>query len=250
MGTRQDADDERDWRTSVAALIAGAIIWEGLSWVSGRGPSCSHVVLTLVALVRSGVLLPALLTSLASLVVGFVAAATLGVTVGLIIGRSVVAERLVDVYLDAAMAAPTLIYVPVLFALFGVSRASQVAVVFAYAFFIIVTTSSAAVRAVDARLVDMAQTFGATRRQMLWSVALPAARPLVLTGLSLGVTRAVKGMVVGEMVIALSGIGALLRAAGARFDMADTLALLLAIVLVSVVCNLLVGRIGRAVIDA
>ncbi len=238
-----------DWRTSLTALAAGAVVWELTARLSVALPPFSVVVGTLIELLRGDVLLPALATSLASLAVGFSCAAAAGLTLGLVLGRSRTAEHLSDVYLDAVMSAPTLIYVPFLFALFGVSRASQVAVVFAYAFFIIVTTTSAAVKQMDRRLIDMARAFGATDRQILWRVALPAARPMVLIGLSLGVTRAVKGMVVGEMVIALSGVGALLRASAARFDLAQTLALLLVVVIVSAACNLLVGRAGRALID-
>lgn len=255
MELRQVADDRigplahADPRSSAASLAAGAAVWEIAARVWGTLPPFSVVLLTLFELLRGDVLLPALATSLASLVIGFSGAAIGGVTIGLVIGRSRTVEHLVGLYLDAAMSAPTLIYVPLLFALFGVSRASQVAVVFAYAFFIIVTTTSAAVKQLDHRLIDMARSLGATDRQLLWRVALPSARPMVLTGLSLGVTRAVKGMVVGEMVIALSGVGALLRTSGARFDMAQTLALLLVIVLVSVTCNGLVGRAGRAWID-
>lgn len=237
-----------DWRIGACSIVAGAATWE-LAAGLGPLPSLTVVARELVHLVQRGVLLPSLAASLSSLLAGFVAAAAAGTLLGVAIGRSSTVEQLIDVYLDAAMSAPTLIYVPLLFAMFGVTRASQVAVVFAYAFFIIVSTTSAAVRGVDRRLIDMARTFGASRRQLFWSVLLPAARPLILTGLSLGVTRAVKGMVVGEMVIALSGIGALLRGASARVDLPQTVALLVVILAVSLGANLLVSRLGRILTD-
>lgn len=249
MGSRDRVDDvvaeaPGGWR-AVASLAAGLAVWEALPRVGGPVPPFSRVIATTVAMAREGALVEALATSLLALAVGFAAAAAAGLTAGVVIGRSRTIERMADVYLDAVMSAPTLIYVPVLFALFGVSRASQVAVVFIYAVFVIVETTSAGVRAADARLVDMARVFGADDRQVLTRVALPAAAPLVLTGLSLGLTRAVKGMVVGEMVISLSGLGAMLRARGARFDLDGMLALLLVVVLVSAVCNLGVAAVRR-----
>lgn len=247
--TANVAAPESDARTTVVSLGVGAAIWELVARVSDRLPSLGVVLSELVELTRTGVLMPSLAASLASLAIGLIAAAVVGVFLGVLIGRWRTIEHLVDVYLDAVMSAPTLIYVPILFALFGVSRASQVAVVFAYAFFIIVTTTSAAVRGVDMRLVDMARAFGASERQLFWTVVLPASRATMLTGLSLGATRAVKGMVVGEMVIALSGLGALLRTASARVDVERTLALLLVILVVSVCSHFVVGRLGRAWID-
>jgi NitT/TauT family transport system permease protein len=176
---------------------------------------------------------------------GLSAASVVGILVGVLMARSATIGHLIGIYFDALMAAPTLTYVPVLFALFGITRATQVAVIFTYAFFVIAGTTCSGVRAVDQRLVDMASTFGASERQIFWTVALPGARPFVLTGLELGTTRAVKGMVVGEMMIALSGLGAMLRAYGAQFDIRRIFALLLVIILVAVGSNMLVGALGR-----
>lgn len=237
------------WR-AVVSLGAGAAAWEMTAGLVGRFPlpAPSAVVLAAVAMARDGGLLQAVAASLGSLVLGFLGAAVLGVGLGVLIGRSLTVERMLDIYLDAVMSAPTLVYVPVLFALFGVSRASQVAVVFAYAFFVIVETTSAGVKQTDGRLIDMARAFGASEQQVFTAIELPAAAPFVLTGLGLGMTRAVKGMVVGEMVIALSGLGAMLRSRGARFDLEGVLALLLVIVIVSVVCNLAVQALGRRLV--
>jgi NitT/TauT family transport system permease protein len=234
----------------VASLGLGALAWEIAASTSGRFPlpALSDVITTTVELATQGMLLPALRASLFGLAIGYAAAALIGVLLGAAIGLSRTVEHLVDVYLDAIMSAPTLIYVPVFFALFGVSRASQIAVVFAYAFFVIVETTAAGVRATDRRLVDMARSFGAGRRQVLARVALPSAAPFVLTGLSLGMTRAVTGMVVGEMVIALTGLGAMLRTRGARFDLEGVLSLLLVIVVVSVLCNAAVDEVGRRLV--
>jgi NitT/TauT family transport system permease protein len=221
------------------AIIGGLAVWQIAAMMADRPwlPPLSSVTATLALMAEEGDLGRAIAASLLSLVIGYPAAAAAGIAVGALMGRSYIVRHSMDIYFDAAMAAPTLIYVPVLFALFGVSRASQVAVVFAYAFFVVAAMTEAGIRGVDQRLVDMSRAFGASERQVFQRIALPAALPSVLTGLRLGAARAVKGMVVGEMVIALSGLGARLKASGGRFDMTGVLAVLLVVLAISLSVN-------------
>ncbi|MGH2606797.1 MAG: ABC transporter permease subunit, partial [Anaerolineales bacterium] len=118
----------------------------------------------------------------------------------------------------------------------GLARAvsGMVAVVFLYSFFVIVANTMAGVRAGDAALTEMARSFGAGERQILFRVILPGALPLVMAGLRLGMARAMKGMINGEMFIALMGLGALVRTYGGRFDAVHVLGVLFVIVAVAV----------------
>jgi NitT/TauT family transport system permease protein len=211
-------------------------------------PPFTSVLAAVAAMAARGDLAQPVAASLASLAIGYPAAAAAGILAGALMGRSYVVRHLFDVYFDALMASPTLIYVPVLFGLFGVTRTSQVAVVFAYAFFVIAAMTEAGIRDADRRLIEMARAFGASDWQLFRTVTLPAAMPSVLAGLRLGAARAVKGMVVGEMVIALSGLGAVLKAAGGRFDLEGVLSVLLVILAVSVGCNALIRTLESRVL--
>ena len=131
------------------------------------------------------------------------------------------------------LAAPNLVFVPILAALLGVGRPTQVAVVFLYAFFPVTATTAAAIRLADSALVEMARAFGAGGRQLFWKVLVPGSTPMILTGLRIGMVRAVKGMITGEMLVAVSGLGALARIYGSRFDAERALAVLLVIVAVA-----------------
>jgi ABC-type nitrate/sulfonate/bicarbonate transport system permease component len=99
--------------------------------------------------------------------------------------------------------------------------------------------TEAGLRGVDRRLVEMARAFGASEGQVFRRVVVPAAVPSVLTALRVGAARAVKGMVVGEMVIALGGLGARLKVSGSRFDMTGVLAVLLVVLAISLSVNAL-----------
>jgi NitT/TauT family transport system permease protein len=182
---------------------------------------------------------------LSSLAVGFGLAVAVGLPLGALMGRYRAVEHLFDLYLYAFLATPNLIYVPILFALFGVGREAQVALVFLYAFFVILANTMTGVQASDAALEEMARSFGAREPHLLRRVVLPGALPMVMAGLRLGMGRAVKGMINGEMFIALTGLGALIRTYGGRFEADKVLGVLLVIVALAVAAVGLVQALER-----
>ena len=145
------------------------------------------------------------------------------------------------------MSSPTLIWVPILFAFFGVSRMSQVFLVFLYAFWLIVANTLTGIRTVDPALIEMARSFVANERQLFWKVMLPGAMPLTMNGLRVGVGRAIKGMVNGEMFIALIGLGALIKRFGSQFRVDRVLGILLVIMIVAIILTNIVQYIDRRV---
>ena len=63
----------------------------------------------------------------------------------------------------------------------------------------------------------MARSFGAREREIFLKIKLPAALPAIMAGLRLGMGRAVKGLVTGEMLLTLTGIGAMIMQYGSAF---------------------------------
>lgn len=82
---------------------------------------------------------------------------------------------------------------------------------------------------------------------MLLRVVLPAAAPMILAGVRLGVGRAVTGMINGEMFIAVVGLGHVVTEAGGRFDSAGVLAVLLVVIAVALTATALVQAVDRRV---
>ena len=153
----------------------------------------STVFVTSVRLLSKSDVQAHLLASVSSLLIGFSLSTFFGVTVGALMGRYRTVEHLLDLYLDAFLASPSLIYVPILFAFFGVGRATQIGVVFLYSFFVIVAYTMTGVRSVDKALIEMARSFGANEGHLFSKITLPAAFPSILTGLRIAAGRAVKG---------------------------------------------------------
>ncbi|MBM4298785.1 MAG: ABC transporter permease subunit, partial [Deltaproteobacteria bacterium] len=122
----------------------------------------------------------------------------------------------------------------------GLSDASRIAIIVVYAAFVIVINTATAVRTVDPSLVEMARSFGCRERQIFSRILLPAALPLVFAGIRLGMGRAVKGMINGEMLIAFVGLGALAQKYGAQFDAAKVFAIAMVVLIIGLVSNALV----------
>jgi NitT/TauT family transport system permease protein len=236
-------------RPALLALLMGACIWEavGRLWQIPFLPPFSHVLSAAAGLIASGEVLGYLAASMVALISGYGLAVVAGVALGLLMGRYRKVEHVLDPYISAMLATPKILLVPVLFALFGVSRTVQVAVVFLSAFFVIVVNTMSGIRNVDASTVEMARSFGASERQLFTKVLLPGSLPLTMAGLRLGMGRGVKGMINAEMFIVVFGLGGLLRTYGSRFDAQKVFAILLIVVVVALACTYVVQSIERHV---
>lgn len=233
--------------TNLASILTLAIIWEAL----GRGlqtiliPPLSQIASAWYRLLTNGGLLENLIMSLGTLAVGFFLALILGVVIGVLMGRFQGVEHLLDLYINALMAAPTISFIPVLILWFGLGVQSRIAVVFLFSFFVIAINTVTGVKHVDPVLVEMARSFGAKGKELFFRVELPAALPMIMAGVRLGMGRAVKGMVTGEMLLALTGIGAMIMQYGAAFATDALFAIILTILGVALISMKLVEVIDR-----
>lgn len=222
------------WRTgpALSALMVGAALWELASRAFSLPfiPPTRAIAAAFWRMTLSGELLNSLRDSLLMLAMGFGLAALTGVPVGLLTGRYRRVADVIDPYLDALLSVPSLLLVPVFFGVFGLGRATHVAVVFVYTFVVIAVMTRSGLATLDPALVEMARSFGASEPQIMRRVLLPGALPAVVAGLQLGVGRAIRGLVNVEMLMGTAGLGALLRRYGARFDAASVYGVLLVLV--------------------
>lgn len=150
-----------------------------------------------------------LLQSLEHMFIGYVLAAVVGVSVGVLIGYYRTVEYVVDPYVRALFVTSLEALLPLLIIVFGVGLKLRVVTVFLFAILHIVMNVSAGVKNVDRELLMTARAFGASRYQTFRSVVIPATLPFVLAGLRLGLGHALKGMVVVEIWV-FAATGALL----------------------------------------
>jgi len=234
----------------LGALVGLVAAWEFLGRLnlSLFIPPVSHVAAVWWGLVTDGTLPGAAASSLWSLVKGFVPAALLGVGLGLAMGRFALVRYLLDGYVNTLMSAPLSALVPVLIALFGIRDTVVAATVFMFSFFVIVVNTVTGVRGTDRSLVEMARIFDAGELALFWRIYLPAALPAIMLGLRLGAIQAVKGMVVGEMLISLIGLGERLIYYGNTFLITHLYAVILSVLLIAVCTSQLAQALDRALI--
>jgi NitT/TauT family transport system permease protein len=231
----------------ILALLAGAALWEVLGWSLGLQwlPPFSKVMEALVQFVGSGVILANLRSSLQGLIIGFSLSLILGLFLGSLMGRYRNVEKALDLYVHALFVCPSIVLAPIFFAIFGLSDAARIAIILSYSMFVIVINTATAIRTVDPSLVEMARSFGCREAQIFMRILLPASLPLVFAGIRLGVGRAVKGMINGEMLIAFVGLGALAQRYGAQFDTAKVFAIAMVVLIIGLISNALVQMLDN-----
>jgi ABC-type nitrate/sulfonate/bicarbonate transport system permease component len=218
----------------LAALLG---IWEyvGRQSESFTFAPPSSVLPAAEEMIASGELGSAAIASLAALMLGFALAALAGIGIGYAMGWWRTVGRTLDPFVAAMFVVPVAALVPVIIVWLGLGLAARVLVIFLFAVFEITLSAAAGVRNVDPAMIDVARSFGASRRSLLWKVALPGSLPFVFVGLRIGAARALKGMVVAEMLIAVTGLGGLIIEYADVFQMDRVLVAIVTIVLMGIV---------------
>jgi NitT/TauT family transport system permease protein len=233
--------------TNMLSILSLAAAWRvaGRMFDSILIPPLTKIGAAWWKLFLSGKLLTNLTASLWTLAAGFVLAVLIGIIVGLLMGRFRAVEHFLDLYINSLMSAPTTAFVPVLIMWFGLGVESRIAVVFLFAVFVVIINTMTGVKQVDNVLVEMARSFGAREREVFFKIMLPAAMPAIMAGVRLGMGRAVKGMVTAEMLLTLTGIGAMIMQYGSAFATDSLFAIILTILLVAMLAMKLVQIIDQ-----
>ena len=229
------------------SVVTLALLWEiaGRTGNSRLLPPLSIVVVAWFELLVSGQLFRALSVSLQAMALGYVLSVLFGVPLGLLMGRYRRLESFLDIYMTALLTVPMISFIPFLVIAFGLGLHSRVWIVFLFAFVIIAINTTAGVRNVDATLTEMARSFGARESDLFLKVILPAALPMIMAGLRLGMGRAVLGMVTSELILAVVGFGAMLMTFSASYNSPALFATILTIVLLAVALLAVIQYLDR-----
>jgi ABC-type nitrate/sulfonate/bicarbonate transport system permease component len=232
---------------NILSIVTFALLWEivGRMMDTTLIPPLSKIASAWLRLLMNGKLLENLAMSLWTLAAGFLLAVTLGVIIGVLMGRFSQVEHFLDLYINALMSAPMTAFVPLLIMWFGLGVQSRIAVVFLFAFFVIVINTMTGVKQVDRIFVEMARSFGAKELEVFFKVVLPAAMPAIMAGVSIGMGRAVKGMVTAEMLLTLTGVGGMIMQYGSAFATDALFAVILTILMVAMIAMQLVKIVDR-----
>jgi NitT/TauT family transport system permease protein len=130
-------------------------------------------------------------------------------------------------WVNIFISAPISALVPILMALIGIGETTVVVTVFLFAVFVIILDTQVGIKQADRSLVEMARCFGATPKQLYTKIIFLSALPEILAGIRLGVIRGVKGVVIGQLLIAILGVGELFELYSQHFLMEEFWALVI-----------------------
>jgi NitT/TauT family transport system permease protein len=174
---------------------------------------------------------------------GFFIGSLGGVVLGIWLGVSPFASRLLSPYLNALNALPKVALAPLFVLWFGLGIESKIALAAVLVLFLVFLNTFAGVREVDQDLIDCARLMKARRTQVITKVIIPSALSWVFAGLKISVPYALIGAVLGEMIAANRGLGYLVQFSGSQFDSAGVFAVLFVIALLAVFLNFLVESV-------
>jgi len=193
-------------------LIAGVAIlglWEGVvrAFAPAYVAKPSGIAMAIPKVIVDPTFLQASTVTLTAVAQGLAIALVFGTLIGLLIGRSITADRMLRHYVNGFYAVPMVVVLPLFSLWFGYSGATRLAtIVFSSLFSIIVNVADGA-RAVPREYVEVSRSFRAGRISTLIEVVLPASMPYFLAGLRLAAGRALIGAVVAEFFTAIGGLG-------------------------------------------
>jgi len=185
----------------IAAFILG---WELLVRLNGIAPiylpAPSSILRYLFGMLADGSLLYNLGVTFMRILGGFLVAAVSGIVVGMIMGMSPLAARIVDPWIAALYPLPKISLIPLLIIWLGTGESYRIVISAVTAFFPVAISTYAAIRQVDLGLLKAAKDLGANARQIQMNIVLPAALPGILSGLHLGMGVTIIMVVAAEMI--------------------------------------------------
>jgi NitT/TauT family transport system permease protein len=234
---------------TMTSLLFWAALWElaGRAGLSTFIPPLSSILARLDELFRIDAFWAALGLTASTYLSGSAIAIAVGVPIGILMGRSLILDRLLLPWVNTFTSAPLSAIVPVIMALFGYGETTIVLTVVLFALWIIMLDARAGARSISTSLIEMAATFGATRWQAFTKIYVWAALPEVLTGIRLGLIRAVKGVIIGQLLVSVVGFGRLFEIYASNFLIEHMWALLIVLFILAFAIDEALGYLERKV---
>jgi ABC-type nitrate/sulfonate/bicarbonate transport system permease component len=158
-------------------------------------------------IILSGAIWPDLSVTLYELVCAFAIAALAGGLVGYLVSRSGFLVKVFDPLLSSMYSIPAILLYPLYVLFFGIGSGSKIAIGATIAFFPVALSTIAGLANVNKSLITAAHSMGASNLQLFARVLLPAAFPVILAGLRLGLVIALLSILGTETIASFEGLG-------------------------------------------
>jgi len=242
----------RDRLLSVASPVGLLVIWE----LAARAglidtrffPAPSAVLAALFDMLRSGELIAHTFVSLKRLFWGTLIGGVPALVLGIVMGLNRPIRALVDPVIAATYPIPKSAILPLALLIFGLGEASKIFMVAIGVFFPVVINATTGVLEIDRIYLDVGRNYRANRWNTFWTIALPGALPVILTGFKLGIGIGLVLIAIAEMIGAKSGLGYLIWSAWETFAVEQMYVGLFMIALIGFVLTLILNELERVII--
>jgi NitT/TauT family transport system permease protein len=165
-------------------------------------------------------------------VAGFFIGAIPAAILPFLLRRLPIVTAILDPFMVGGYGAPKLALAPLFILWFGIGIESKIALVAITVFFIVYFSALGGIRALDAKLVQMAQVAGASERDVARHIVFPGAVPHIFTGFRIAMPYAIGGAVIAELISANRGLGYLIQLGAMNFDTTGVFVALVATTLI------------------
>ena len=187
------------------------------------------------ALAVDGSLYKAYAETLRPLVLGVLISALLGMAIGVWVGLSEKFDWLISPIFVVMQTAPLAALIPLLVMAYGIGLTSKVFVVCIMAMPVIVLNTAGGVRNTPASMIEMGQSFLASRFEVIYKIVLPAASPIIFAGLRLGISAGFIGAILAELKITPTGVGDIITYSRSTADYPSMYAAIFSIIVLAVI---------------
>ena len=228
-------------------LVVLFAIWQALSWTLGTYwiGSPWGVVTRLASGVLNGEILHHASFTLVEAVAGFLIGAIPAAVLPFALRRLPIVTAILDPFMVGGYGAPKLALAPLFILWFGIGIESKIALVAITVFFIVYFSALGGIRALDAKLVQMAQVMGANERDVARHIVFPGAVPYIFTGFRIAMPYAIGGAVIAELISANRGLGYLIQLGAMNFDTTGVFVALVATTCIVFLGNWSVNAVER-----
>jgi NitT/TauT family transport system permease protein len=204
------------------SIIAGLALWQVLAQALLENelliPPPSSVARSFWDLAVSGQLNKHFAATATEFIYGFSAACIVGVVLGYLMGMHRWFDEIIDPWMAALYSIPVIALVPMIIIWFGIGIFSKIVVVFKITLVAIILNTAAGIKNLDPVWLELAQSMRLSSWQTTYKIRLPGALPYIITGMRLGVGRALLAVVVAELMASNAGLGYLLRDSSETWD--------------------------------
>jgi NitT/TauT family transport system permease protein len=214
-------------------MALSLLVWFAVWEVVGRLdlvsliPPFTDVLAAFPEVVSSSTFADAAWITLQAFLIGMALAFAVGIGVGIAMGTSRAIGSLMGMWVNIFESSPLTAVVPALMALLGFGLSTMIVTVFLFSVWVIALDTQVGVERVNPSLLEMGRSFGASKRVLFSQIVLRAALPELLAGIRLGLIRGLKGVIIGQLLIAVLGVGYLFELYSRNFLMPEFWALLI-----------------------